>query len=251
MEKPLSRDELRELHRITQEAALKAYPNPGREGCPGTDILRDVAKLKWPADNLSYEHIKYCSPCLRDMLLLAELGNKRRHQRTLIGIATAAAALAATVVLLLFHTSHRPDSSYGNPAACLSCTHASTGNQAATSSRAEGGSVVPVVIALDLHAAGPERGVTSEKQVPPQLLPQAPVALSVNLPWGSDKGQYRVCIQKGSKVLAAAFGSAQIGNGSTILHVSNLNLSHVPAGPYTLRCIHADQVNELTVRVGS
>ena len=68
MEEPLSNEELWELHRIVQEAALSAYPNPKRIGCPPHDILNEVAGKSWPADHPAYEHIKQCSPCLKEML---------------------------------------------------------------------------------------------------------------------------------------------------------------------------------------
>src|SRR5450755_2038349 len=93
MEEPLSNDELRELHRIAQEAALEAYPNPARIGCPGRDILREVAASPWPADHEAYNHIKECSPCLREMLELGKAMDREKKRRRLYRISAIAAGL--------------------------------------------------------------------------------------------------------------------------------------------------------------
>jgi hypothetical protein len=68
-EKPLSDEELREIHRFFQDLALKAYPNPERIGCPGREILAEIARCEPPSVHPAYEeHVSRCSPCLAEML---------------------------------------------------------------------------------------------------------------------------------------------------------------------------------------
>src|SRR3954452_10320792 len=68
MGESFSDDDLRELQRLLQQVALKAYPNPEREGCPGSAVLHEVASVPAPFEHPAYEHIKRCSPCLQEML---------------------------------------------------------------------------------------------------------------------------------------------------------------------------------------
>lgn len=80
-------DELKALHRAVQEAALKAYPNPGRKGCPGTGVLRQMAKLRVPPEHEAYSHVQICSPCLREMLDLQKAKSQQKESfknRTLL-----------------------------------------------------------------------------------------------------------------------------------------------------------------------
>ena len=102
-ETPLSDDEFRKLHDILQQLALAAYPNPERKECPGTAILREVAGSSFPAKHPAYEHVKHCSPCLREMLDLQEqefVAHTRQRYRRYRIVAGASSAAAITVVVL-------------------------------------------------------------------------------------------------------------------------------------------------------
>jgi hypothetical protein len=48
---------------ILQQAVLKHYPNPNRQGCFDSLSLRDVASQRLPHKDLRWEHISHCSPC--------------------------------------------------------------------------------------------------------------------------------------------------------------------------------------------
>src|SRR5581483_7910420 len=90
-EAPLSDDEFKRIHRTLQELALAAYPNPERRGCPGIEVLREIANASWPADHPGYDHVKHCSPCLREMLDFQEeifvAKTRRRYRMYRIAIA--------------------------------------------------------------------------------------------------------------------------------------------------------------------
>jgi hypothetical protein len=55
-----------------QDTVLSAYPNPNRQGCPGSDAIRDVAtrasKLDLLEGNAQWEHVSHCSPCYAEYL---------------------------------------------------------------------------------------------------------------------------------------------------------------------------------------
>jgi hypothetical protein len=102
-ETPFSDDEFKELHRIVQQAALAAYPNPERKGCPGAQVLSEMARISWPAKHPGYDHVKHCSPCLREMLDMREeiilARTRSRNRRYRIGIA-AGLVLAASLIIV-------------------------------------------------------------------------------------------------------------------------------------------------------
>jgi hypothetical protein len=55
-----------------QQAILTSYPNPNREGCPGTIAVFDLAKRAKELGTLEgdecWEHVTHCSPCYREYL---------------------------------------------------------------------------------------------------------------------------------------------------------------------------------------
>lgn len=59
-----------------QKAILESYPNPNREGCPGSDALLDMAMRAAECGTLDgdprFKHVTHCSPCYRDFLNLRE-----------------------------------------------------------------------------------------------------------------------------------------------------------------------------------
>ena len=55
-----------------QDSVLKSYPNPNREGCPGEDAIRELAKRAADFTALDgdehWEHVTHCSPCYKEYL---------------------------------------------------------------------------------------------------------------------------------------------------------------------------------------
>ncbi len=62
------REKYERLQKAVQNAILNGYPNPGREGCPGGTIVREVAFREDLTKDPVWEHITHCSPCYADFL---------------------------------------------------------------------------------------------------------------------------------------------------------------------------------------
>jgi hypothetical protein len=95
-----------EVKHVLQQAVLRNYPNPERKGCPGTNVLQDIAQLPLPPESDPWMHIVHCSPCYRDFLDFrhAVLRKRRRHRwisRLLYAI------LAIAIVLTLMYAVRR------------------------------------------------------------------------------------------------------------------------------------------------
>jgi len=79
------------LGRIIQNLVLTGYPNPKREGCPGTAAIEDYARRLAAWENMTgqpiQDHVQYCSPCYREFLetreKLREFLNLSREYRGL------------------------------------------------------------------------------------------------------------------------------------------------------------------------
>jgi hypothetical protein len=65
------------LQRKYQEAVGASYPNPERIGCPGTDVVRELAaqsaRFEDLEEDLGWKHVIQCAPCYREFLDLREL----------------------------------------------------------------------------------------------------------------------------------------------------------------------------------
>src|ERR1700722_20531212 len=101
------------LKRQLQDSILNDYPNPGRKGCPGDAVLKELATR--PLDdslegNPHWNHITHCSECYREFLRLrAERRRRAKARLAMIGLASrAAAVLIAAVAFLAVRESTRP-----------------------------------------------------------------------------------------------------------------------------------------------
>jgi hypothetical protein len=60
------------IQKKIQQAILTAYPNPNREGCPGSaglmDLARRAAALATLEGDPGWEHVTHCSPCYKEFL---------------------------------------------------------------------------------------------------------------------------------------------------------------------------------------
>jgi hypothetical protein len=71
-------EKARRQQRLIQQAVLRNYPNPQRVGCPGSDVIRDLAERSAKLEivqNKDWEHVKHCSPCYAEYL---EITNQLR-----------------------------------------------------------------------------------------------------------------------------------------------------------------------------
>lgn len=64
------------LQREYQTAVQSSYPNPERQGCAGTDVLRDLAARSSRHEDIEederWKHVIQCAPCYREFLDLRE-----------------------------------------------------------------------------------------------------------------------------------------------------------------------------------
>jgi hypothetical protein len=71
--KPESTEQKYERIRLEiQNLVLSAYPNPDRQGCPGSSVVaylaRRVANWEDIEEEADYQHIMHCSPCYAEYL---------------------------------------------------------------------------------------------------------------------------------------------------------------------------------------
>jgi hypothetical protein len=225
-EAPLADDEFKRIHRTLQELALAAYPNPERRGCPGTEVLREIANTSWPADHPGYDHVRHCSPCLREMLDLQEeifLAETRRGYRTYRIAIAAMLVVAAGIGFAAWRRSQSPNSS-----------HASTNNS----------SIMQLQRTADLFDA-PDvlRGAEPQNSFKTIYLPPAPLQLKVILPRFSDPGVYQIAIcqdRSEDSTLVKAVGRA-VADGPREIVTVMLDLSIVNKGSYWLSAKGEDE----------
>ena len=190
------------VSRAVQESILRNYPNPERKGCPGDDVVREVAaRTELKADEV-WEHITHCSPCYATFLdAKKEFRHKRViRRRTAVGLLAAAAA-AIPVVLV---TRHAP------------------------SSDREIGD-------WNLEAISSSRGAGGDAQGPPssQFATKASGYIRVHLPLGSEPGEYQLEIRQTDfgPALRRSNGKAEVINGHTIVRFP-VDLAGLAAGSY-------------------
>jgi hypothetical protein len=225
-EAPLSDDEFKRIHRTLQELALAAYPNPERKGCPGTEVLRHIANTSWPADHPGYDHVKHCSPCLREMLDLQEAifvaKTRRRYRMYRISIA----AVFVLAVGIGF-------------AAWRLARHSNPGGASTNIT-----SIVHQRRIADLFDE-PDALRSAEPQKPLKTihLPSAPLELRVILPRFSRPGVYQVAIcrdRSENSTLVKAVGRA-VADGPRQIVTVMLDLSGLSKGSYWLSTRSEDE----------
>ena len=99
----LSEADFKAFHRLVQDIALSAYPNPGRIGCPGQAALEEVALLPLSSRHELFQtHINRCSECLRELLAIRNRNYRQRLRlKRWILIACAAAIILAAGIALI------------------------------------------------------------------------------------------------------------------------------------------------------
>ena len=87
------------LKDAVQEAILRNFPNPGRKGCPGDKVVREVAARRELIEDDTWHHITHCSPCYATFLQYKDeiRGERRRRGLFILVGAALAACLLVTV----------------------------------------------------------------------------------------------------------------------------------------------------------
>jgi hypothetical protein len=219
MGESFSDDDLRDLRRLLQQVALAAYPNPKREGCPGSAVLDEMASAPLPFEHPAYEHVKQCSPCLKEMLDLrsAKLRARRAasaRRRKMWGVTGILAACLFTALLFI--------------GPVLSRKHG----------------LLPSSPAGAMAVWNMQSTTRGDSEASPQVRLEAPAqkgTITVYLPLGSDDGQYELQIRrtKETSALQDFVGMAHLTNGTTKLEIQ-ADLSTLSPGSYWVAFRHAD-----------
>jgi hypothetical protein len=168
---------------------LKEFPNPGRSGCPGSDILNRIASKTMPLAEAEkwLNHLGSCSPCYKDF---SELRKVREVQRRRTLLAIAASILVAVGIASWVLVQRRNESQVAQTAV------------------------------LDLRSRSVSRSPEPNLGEQPLELRRAFSQLNIYLPLGSPEGAYdlRIVTTSGDSLLNTG-GTAQLNDGITTLQV--------------------------------
>jgi hypothetical protein len=227
----LSKREDRRLHQALASVVLTQFPNPERKDCPGTPVLRAIATKTIPMRDPVHEHVGSCSPCFSELTEIREAVHRRNVMWTLRAAGAAGVALAVLVVYFAFLRADGPTRQEavqpGTPPG-VPQTNEPVYNAPPTQP-------VYITTMLDLRNASTTRtvqpsGATSNMQ--PIAIPRGLLALTVQLPVGSEAGSYEVEIRKPNQpATRTAKAQATIENGITKLPI-NIDTSSLPPAEY-------------------
>ena len=212
-----------------EELLLRAYPNPERKGCPGSQALQDAAEEPVSFDHPTLQHIRQCSPCFAEFRVFRDARRSRDRLQRLAWLSGIAALLMVGVAAIAF-------SLYRN-------SHSMRGRTDSASVRDTASRPVAQLVALDFRSLSPVRGAAPESTDPAHswVIPAAIVTLRMTLPFASDDGSYRLEFVRNDDVTVKKFsGSAQINEGDTVLTAYDVDLSRISPGKYKLLFAHAD-----------
>jgi hypothetical protein len=219
MAEQYSEDDWQKLYDEIKKSVLRGFPNPERIGCPGADLLKQLAARKLPVDHPAYSHIMECSPCYQELTdiraatpdPLAEpstgLSIRRSSSRWVWPAAMVAILVVCAAVAYYTLSPHFPG----------------------VSSKQE------VALNVDLQHWRVFRSETPGKQRGPLVFPRQRLDLTFSLPVGSEDGQYYVQIvnRADGPALVFAQGTAQLQDHTETLR-TRLDVSSLPAGTYSL-----------------
>ena len=232
----IQQSNFQELVETAREAFLFDNPNPERKGCPGPQLLMDLAFRK--ADKHSAMsvtlHLRECSDCFREVNDYLQRFKARRALRLKIGVAVAVIVLVVAASLLLQSQFKRvgsvPETAGGGslePATPRTNDVPSIGNQIAKVEEP-----LPVV---DYTIPSPTRGSKpSETRSEILVLEGKRLRLRIHLPLGSATGEYEVRLhhKADKKEVLRAYRSAAKENRFTL--TIDEDFAKFPPGDYLL-----------------
>jgi hypothetical protein len=203
------------LQQRLQEEILKNYPNPEREGCPGSSALEALASLPFeqPVEaDPHWKHVTHCSECYREFLALRANADNRKSIRDrafklgLVGIATV-----LVLVVVFFGRGWVHDESM-------------------RPQNAELAGYRPVIINIDSMT----RSATGGGEKKPFFLDREREDLRVQLPVGSKAGNYEFRLRNQTdQTVLTQVAAATIERGVTAFAV-RVDLSGLKPGQYKM-----------------
>lgn len=249
MRNKLSRREDRALLRALREVVLTQYPNPERNGCPGTAVLEAIATKRISMLDPAHEHVGSCSPCFKELTDLQR--TLHRRNALLWAVATAGAALVVFAVLFPYFGFNRRDIPHERQ-------NVQTARPSDTQPTAHTGEAIPSpepvapaatpkpqyeTALLDLRNSSASRTVGRggpDSNTKGVEIPRALLALTVQLPFGSDAGSYEVEIRESNEqAIQSINGEAAIENGITNLFLK-IDTRSLRPGEYAFAWRHVD-----------
>jgi len=190
---------------VFSRGLLREFPNPDRQGCPPSQVLKRIAGHEIPLSEGEkwLDHLGSCSRCYRDYLDLQAV-NRKRLQWALFAVAAGILLSILVVGRILFPGHHE-----------LPPTQTTA--------------------VLDLRNRSVTRGAEQGPAQAPLELSRYASQWDIQLPLGSADGAYevRLTTEQGEQVVATQ-GVATISGGITSLRVE-VRLSSVRPGRYVLQ----------------
>ena len=227
---------------LMKEYLLTAFPNPGRRGCPGSEVLQGLAERELSLSDPAMHHVASCSECYREYLNY-RLDREQDQAHPLRASAEPSSNSAARAVMVPLPAKHRGRTPLLAIAASVAIaltgvvgyTHLHHGAQPV-----QVASAAPVDASVNLFEAATLRGVDDDPNPLQQVsLPATVVRLSVVLPRFSEAGKYTILVSKdrgGKQVVAQASGPTGESQGRVVVHVT-LNLRGATPGTYFLATV--------------
>jgi hypothetical protein len=198
------REEARILE-VFSRGLLREFPNPDRQGCPPSEVLKRIASHEMPLSEAErwLDHLGSCSPCYRDYLDL-QAANRRSLHWAWFAVAAGILLSILAVGRIFFPRHHELPPS-------------------------------PTTAVLDLRNRSVTRGAEQGPAEGPLEVSRHASQWDIQLPLGSADGPYEVRLStpQGQQVFAAK-GVATISGGITLLRVE-ASLSSTSPGQYLLQ----------------
>lgn len=215
MSGPYSDEEWRKFNDELKKAVLRGYPNPNRIGCPGADVLKQLASRQLETQHPAYGHVMECSPCYQELLDIRAsmptpfpVAVKPPSTPRWIWQTTVFAGLLICGILIYIAFSRRAVSE---------------------------GSKQEIALNVDLQNWRVFRSDVPGKEKEPLILPRQRLDLTFSLPVGSEDGEYdvRITSNRAGPSLISGRGTARLENYSATLR-TRLDISSLPLGNYIL-----------------
>src|ERR1700730_11269134 len=224
----VSAKQVRDAVALGKKTSKTAFPNPTREGCPNSSILREMADpdRRLTLIDLPVSHVVTCSPCFQ------EYARQRRISVLMHGIQVTAASL---VVLAALFAAGRFVWNYtrgrGEPSISQ---ERQAGPQPRAAAPQTSAPMAPFAMTVDLASFSPTRGEEAKDSPNKIHLPPKMLRVSFLLPVGMEPGRYALRLKDPAGiVLKERLLVGRLNNGVTSVEV-DLDFSTASRGSFSL-----------------